>query len=394
MNGSAKNPKNILVKQKPIRVLQVVGGMVAGGIETWLINVLRQIDRDRFAIDFLVHTELPCHYDEEVRSLGSRIILCPIVPTKPWQYALKFRKILQQYGPYDIVHSHVHHFSGVVLLLAKLMAVPIRIGHSHNDNSANQVQQKLSRRLYTFLTKNFINSYANIGLGCSEKAAIDLFGSNWQQDKRWQIFYCGIELKSFERSCHPNSLRSQLGILEDAFVVGHIGRFERQKNHDYLIDIAAELVQREPKTLFLLIGQGILRAEIEAKVTRLGLGDRFIFLGVRKDVSELMLGAIDVLVLPSFHEGLPVVSIEAQAAGLPLVLSDTVTKETEITPGLLKYLSLSQPPDLWAETILAARTNKLSIWEQQENLAAIAQSSFNIQSSVVEIEKIYSYASI
>ncbi|MGL5804660.1 MAG: glycosyltransferase, partial [Xenococcaceae cyanobacterium] len=130
MDGSAKNQNNILVKQRPIRILQVVGGMVRGGIETWLINVLRQIDRERFQIDILVHTNEQCAYDEEVRALGCQIIHCAYT-SKPWLYASKFNQILQDYGPYDIVHSQVYLYSGFILYLATQAKIPIKIAHIH-----------------------------------------------------------------------------------------------------------------------------------------------------------------------------------------------------------------------------------------------------------------------
>ena len=155
--------------QEKLRILHVVGAMNSGGIETWLMHILRYIDRDRFTMDFLVHTTDECHYDKQARALGSKIIPCPHAH-QPWIYGGKFKKILDEYGPYDIVHSHVHHFSGYVLRVAKQAGVPICISHSHNDTSSNQARAGLKRRLYLKLMRGWINRYSTVGLGCSHQA--------------------------------------------------------------------------------------------------------------------------------------------------------------------------------------------------------------------------------
>jgi glycosyltransferase involved in cell wall biosynthesis len=372
-----------------MRILHVVGGMNRGGIETWLMHILRSIDRDRFRMDFLVHTSQPCAYDKEIRSLGSQIIYCPLNASRPWQYNTNFKRILQKYESYDLIHSHVHHFSGYILLLAKQCGIPIRIAHSHNDTSAIEIEAKGYRRLYIYLTKFWLDRYATIGLGCSREAIVDLFGSNWETKKSRQLLYYGIDLKPFHNSVDSSALRKELNIPNNAFVLGHIGRFDLQKNHTFLLDIAAEIDRREPNFRLLLIGDGILRPQIEQKITQLGLKDKVILAGVRGDIPQLMLGAIDVFVLPSLHEGLPVVGIEAQAAGLPLILSDTITKEVDKIPNLVRYLSLSRSAADWAEAILEQRDRKLLGDRQKEALISLEKSTFNIDFSVKTLENLY-----
>ncbi len=178
-----------LAAQRSIRILHVVSGMNRGGIETWLMHILRHIDRDHFQIDFLVHTTQPCAYDNEIRALGSKIIPC-LHPSQPWLYAHNFKRILREYGSYDIVHSHVHHFSGYVLRLAQQAGVPTRIAHSHNDTSSLQAKAGLYRQLYLALMKRYIARYATAGLGASHKAVVALFGSVWETDPRWRTLYC------------------------------------------------------------------------------------------------------------------------------------------------------------------------------------------------------------
>lgn len=371
----------------PIRILHVVGGMNRGGIETWLMHVLRHIDRDRFQMDFLVHTAEPCAYDDEVYAIGSKIIHC-LNLSQPWIYAANFRRILHECGPYDIVHSHVHHFSGYVLYLAKQAGIPVRIAHSHNDTSAVEAKAVWHRRLYLALTKNWIARYATMGLGCSHKAVANLFGSDWQSDPRWRVLYCGINLTPFQKQVNSDSLRAELGIPTDAFVIGHVGRFAEQKNHVFLLEIAAEVAKREPKMRLLLLGEGSLRSDIEQKVLQMGLSDRVIFAGIRPDVPEIMGSIIDIFLFPSLHEGLGLVLIEAQAAGLPCIFSSVVPDEADVVKPLVRRLSLSQPASEWAEGVLTQRDAGSTI-TKSDALALVETSPFNIETSVKQLESIY-----
>lgn len=372
---------------KSIRILHVVGGMDRGGIETWLMHILRHIDRDRFHMDFLVHTEKPCPYDDEARALGSKIIPC-LNPAKPWLYARNFKRILREYGPYDIVHSHVHNFSGYVLWLAKQAGIGVRIAQSHNDTSSVQAKAGWYRRLYLALTEWWLDRYATVGLGVSYKAAASLFGSAWLTDPRRQILYYGIDLTPFHSPVNSVALRTELGLPADAFAIGHVGRFMEQKNHLFLLEIVAEVAKQEPKMRLLLIGDGSLRPEIEQKVIQLGLTDHIIFAGLRPDVPNLMLGAMDVFLLPSFYEGLPLVLLEAQAAGLPCIFSDVITEEVDLVKPLVRRISLSKSPFAWAETILASRDTRSSI-SQTDALTVVENSSFNIASSLKILVQVY-----
>ncbi|MDJ0795917.1 MAG: glycosyltransferase family 1 protein [Calothrix sp. MO_167.B12] len=386
-DAGQENLNQNLVTQRPIRILHVVGGMVRAGIETWLMHILRHMDRDRFQMDFLVNTSEPCAYDDEIRALGSRIIPCPLQHWLPWVYAANFKQILRDYGPYDIVHSHVHHFSGYVLRLAKQAGVPLCIAHSHNDNFFREVNAGLYRRLYLKLTESWIDRHATLGLGCSHKAAIDLFGAEWETDPRRQILYYGIDLTSFQDVVDPVAVRAEFDIPADAFVIGHVGRFHPQKNHQFLIEIFAEIAKREPKAQLLLLGEGYLQPEISQQVSQMGLSDKVIFAGSRSDVPRIMLGAMDVFLLPSRHEGLPLVLLEAQAAGLPCIFSDVITREADLIKPLVQRMSLSQSADAWAGVVLA--TNNVSRNTQIESLNLVEHSCFNIQASAKNLENIY-----
>ena len=377
--------KNIIVTNRPIKILHVVGGMNRGGIETWLMHILRNIDRDRFEMDFLVNTPETCSYDDEIRALGSNIIPC-LNPTKPLVYSGEFGKILKDKGPYDIVHSHVHHYSGLTLFLAKQAGVPVRIAHSHNDTSSAEAQAGWKRQIYLTLMEKSIARYATLGLAASNEAATDLFGSSWQNDPRWQILYYGLDLTPFQKQ-PDKTMRAEFNIPADAFVIGHVGRFEAQKNHQLILEIAAEVVKQEPNMYLFLVGVGPLREQVEQNAARLGLKDKVIFAGVRADVPQLMLSVMDVFLFPSLFEGLGLVFIEAQAAGLVSVLSDVVPQAADVVPPLVKRLSLNNSVSTWAEMILAQK-QKATI-SQSEALSLVMDSQFNLDVCLKQLKKIY-----
>lgn len=382
-----KESNQTSTNQRPIRILHVVGGMNRGGIETWLMHVLRHIDRDRFQMDFLVHTTEPCPYDAEVRALGSQIISCPRV-SQPLLYRSDFKQILRENCSYDIVHSHVQHFNGYVLWLAEQAGVPIRIAHSHNDTSVVEAKASRLRKLYLNLTKWWISRHATLGLAASRPSAQSLFGSHWENDSRWRVLYCGVDLTPFRQAVDREVVRAQLGIPADAFVIGHVGRFEKQKNHEFILDIAALIGQKDAGIHWLLVGDGSLRTQSQEKVDRMDLSDRFIFAGLRPDVPCLMLSAMDLFLFPSLHEGLGLVLIEAQSAGLRCVLSDVVPGEADVVKPLLQRLSLFQTASAWSEAILTTKKNQPGI-TQTEAYQLVEKSSFNIHNSVKQLEAVY-----
>jgi glycosyltransferase involved in cell wall biosynthesis len=370
----------------PIRVLHVVGGMVRGGIETWLMHILRQGDRERFRMDFVVHTTEPCPYDEELRSFGSRIFPCPH-PGKPWRYVRDFRRILDEHGPYDIVHSHVHFFSGFTLRVARQAGVPVRIGHSHVDTLPEDTAPGLPRRLYLGAMREMLRKNATLALAATPEAGNALFGPRWKEGDFYRVLFYGINLAPFHKPPEPG-VRAELGLPADAFVIGHVGRMEEQKNHRFLLEIAAKVAEMEPRTRLLLIGAGSLRGEIERRAAELKITDRVIFAGLRSDIPNVLKSAVDVFVLPSFCEGLGLVLIEAQAAGVPSVFTATIPADATVVPSLVTRFDLSRPASEWAEAILALR-DRLHPIPPAEALAKVEASPFDIQRSVRALQESY-----
>jgi glycosyltransferase involved in cell wall biosynthesis len=340
-----------------MRILHVVGKLDRGGAETWLVQTLRHIDRSKYQFDFLVHTEEPGAYDDEVRALGARVIPC-VKPSNPVKYARNFLRVLKKYGPYDCVHSHVRHFSGVVLLLARIRKIPVRIVHSHSDTRLKDQKSGYARRIYLSSMNKLLRTHATSGLAVSRSAAESLFGKKWDEDGRWRICLPGIDLVPFSCPVNRDAIRAQLGIPEDAFVLGHVGRFSPSKNHRLLVSIAENVCRTKPKSIFLLVGDGPLRDSIENLVRSAGLTHRFIFTGARNDVPALLQGAMDAFIFPSLFEGLGLGVIEAQSAGLPCFISSGVPNEAVIPGSRVSRFAADASAREWADAIV--RTDRLS----------------------------------
>lgn len=369
--------------ERRIRVLHVVGSMNPGGIETWLLNVLKFANDDRFAFDICTFGREPGIYAKEVKRLGGRMISCPRNESL-WLFPRRFRRILCD-GQYDIVHSHVTLFSGAVLRWAYAEGVPVRIAHSHNSHDGQS--STLVRRSYRRAMSRWINRYATHGVAASGLAATALFGADWRSDTRLAILHCGIDLHPFQCPVDPGLIRQEVGIPADARVVGHVGRFDTQKNHHFLLEIARVVLGKNADIHFLLVGNGSLQHRVEDRCKELGLASRVHFAGIRGDVPRLMKGAMDVFVLPSLWEGLPLVLLEAQAAGLPCVVSSEITEEAELLPKGYVRISVSEDAKTWADKIIEVLAQ--GRFHGNETQDIITQTDFHIERSVSRLSSLY-----
>lgn len=361
--------------------------MGRGGLDGWLIDVLRRIDRDRFRMDFLVYPGAPNAYAEEIQALGSQSISCAD-PSHPLKHARNFARVLREHGPYDIVHSHIHHASGFYLRWAKQAGVPARIVHSHLDDSSLQAAAGHLRRLYQGLMGRWIERYATAGLATSRQAAAALFGPGWEEDPRWRLLYCGIDVAPYRAEHDRGEIRREFGVADDELLVGHVGRFVAQKNHALLLPVMAEIVRTEARARLLMVGDGPLRAEVEGMIARLGLADYVISPGIRTDVPRLM-RAMDLFLFPSLYEGLGLVLLEAQASGVPCVLSDVIPPEADLLPELTTRMALDASPARWAEVALDVSRRHSPGARRAEAYSVLEGGPFDIRVSVEQLQSVY-----
>lgn len=295
-----------------IRVLYVNGGLMdRGGISMHMMNYYRHLDKSRIQIDFVVHGFEKGIFDDEIYSLGGKIYNIPL-KSKDYFGNIKALKEIFDTGKYKIVHSHMDAMNMVVLKIAKKCGIPIRIAHSHNTQHLTNNKIKFAINEYARLN---ISKYATHFFACSEKAGRWLFGDKAVNNGKVTVIYNAIELEEFTfKQLKRDFLRDALD-LKNNFVIGHIGRFDYQKNHLFLLDVFNETLKLTENVKLLLIGDGHLRDEIITKIKKLGIEDKVIMMGVRSDINDL-LNVFDVFILPSVFEGLGTVVIEAQANGL------------------------------------------------------------------------------
>ena len=361
-------------ESSPIRVLHVVTYMGRGGLETMLMNCYRHIDRNRVQFDFLVHRSFKADYDSEIIKLGGKIYRLPrLNPFNP-VYLKKLDAFFEEHPEYQIIHVHQDCMSSVVLKEAERCGVRVRIAHSHSSNQSKDIKY-----LIKLFYRNYISNYATDLFACSADAGKWMF-----RGAPFSILNNAIDSREFKFNSEVrHAIREQTCVHDACTVIGHVGRFDAAKNQSFLLDIFSEIVKREPNAKLLLVGDGPLRKQIENKAAGLGLSDRVIFTGVRSDVADLM-QAMDILVFPSKNEGLPVTLVEAQAAGLPCVISDSIPRDAVITKDLVTTRSLQDSPAKWAEHVFSRKQEVRSDHSEEVKAAG-----FDIRETAKWLEEFY-----
>lgn len=356
-----------------IRVLQVVTYMGRGGLETMLMNYYRHIDRNKVQFDFLVHRDFEADYDQEIIKLGGKIY--HVSRLVPWSrsYRAELKNFFHEHPEYRIVHVHQDCLSSVVLQCAKECGVPVRIAHSHNSN-----QDKNWKYLIKLHYMKRIPYFATDLFACSKSAGKWMFGGN----------YFRILNNAIDTDCYRYSKSVDMDVREElelgnSIVIGHVGRFDPQKNHDFLIDIFCACTKLDSNMKLMLVGDGEGKEKIRQKVRDMNLQDKVIFTGVRSDVSRLM-QAMNVFVFPSLYEGLPVTMIEAQASGLPCVISDYVSDECIIIKDLVSSMPLEESPARWAEHILHQSSRKC-----ENYIKKLQERGYDISTAAKKLESFY-----
>jgi glycosyltransferase involved in cell wall biosynthesis len=362
----------------PIRILHVFSQMSRGGAETMMMNIYRKIDHRVIQFDFMVHTEEAGDYDDEIKSYGGRIFFVPRYTGKNhFQYKKKWLSFLESHQEYRFIHGHVRSTAVIYLKLAKKLGFKT-IAHSHNTSSGSGLPAVV-KSIYQYPLRNL----ADYLFACSEVAGQWLFGKRACQQGNFFILKNAIETQKFIFSEELRERkRKELGV-SGKYVIGHIGNFKKQKNHEFVIDVFEQTIMSNKDAILLLIGDGELKSAIEKKVFDLGLQEYVIFAGVRSDIPEC-LHAMDVFLFPSFFEGLPVTLIEAQAAGLPCVVSATVTDEVKITPYIL-FVSLDETAKAWAELVDAVGAD----FTRENTAEMIIASGYDIHATSNWLQKFY-----
>lgn len=364
-------------KQEPIRIAQVIGKWIGGGVEAVVMNYYRHIDKEKIQFDFICDEDSTNIPYEEIEKLGGKVILVPPYQ-KVFQYHKELKRILKE-GNYKIVHSHINTLSVFSLCAAKCAKVPVRIAHSHSTTNKKEKKKNLMKQVLKPFSKLFATDY----MCCSELAGRWLFGDKLYDEGKIYLLNNAIDLHKFEYNEKiREEVRKELNIDEETFVMGHIGRFVEQKNHNFLIDIFAELHKERPNSVLMLVGQGPLQEEMKAKVEQLGLSKSVLFLGQRSDANRLY-QAMDVFVLPSLYEGLGMVLIEAQTAGVHCFASTEVPNIAKVTENV-KFLKLVDSSEKWVEEIL-----EISNYQRVGHKEEVAKRGYDIEEEVRKLERKY-----
>ncbi len=372
---------------KQPRVLHCVGHLLRGGIEMGLFNLLTFHTAGRGNHHLLVRTAEEEAFTSAFRDAGMPVLSC-VNFRNPLRYALELRKLIRENGPYDILHVHGSSFSGLLtLLLAKWCGVPWRIVHSHNDVRPTLGELSWLNRVYITIVLALYRRFADAGFAASNLAAESMFGMDWQADPRWELLYYGIDCGAFKAS-RDQTLRAAYGINPSALVIGHVGRFHEQKNHAFLVDMVEAAVDMNPSVVCLCVGDGALRDTVVADVNLRRLADHFVFVPDTLDVPALMLSVMDCFVFPSRYEGLGLVVVEAQAAGLPCLISDRIPSEATVDPSLVKTLPLETSPREWATTAFDLISSR-HIDQSDAVIQRIEESKFNLETCVSAVWERY-----
>ncbi len=361
-------------RETEIRILHIVPNMQAGGLESLIMNWYREMHKYNIQFDFLVHYQKDSFYDNEIRQLGGKIYRFTLRDDNNLvKYIRLLNKFYREHPEYKVIHCHMNSIGFIHMMIAKKNGVKVRIAHSHNSKTENTLKGTIKAILMRPV--RFVSTH---NFACSTEAGKYLF-----KNKSFTIIPNAVNVNRFKFSPDKRKVYRKTNHLDHKTVIGHIGRFDEQKNHKYLLEIFKEVQAINPNSILLLAGTGKLLPEITEYASNLNLTKSIRFLGTIKNTDEFYQG-IDVFVLPSLFEGLPVTGIEAQIAGLPCFFSKSITKEVKISNKAV-FLPIDTSPRVWSEAIIKSvgskRTYSISqaydIIEAAANLANIYTQFYN-----------------
>lgn len=368
---------------KKIKILHVVGGMNVGGTETMLMNLYRKLNTN-VQFDFISYYDKDAYYDDEIRKLGGQVIRIDSPNKIGMIKSIKnLCEAIKENGPYDAVHAHTLFNCGVAMIAARLSGVRVRVSHAHTnlDNNGNII-----RKIYIWCMRKTINLFSTDCIACSESAGKYLFGESITLSKKYKLLPNYVDYKKYLNCSDTKSVRQELGIKDDDIVVGHIGRFVEAKNHKFLLEVVSEMIILNNKVKLILAGDGELRKEIESYAEELGIKENVYFLGIRKDIDKI-LNNLDIFIFPSIYEGLGLVMIEAQSAGIPCLVSEAIQKEADLDIGLVKQINLNDKKELWIKEAFELIENKNK--NKKQILSAIKNKGYDLDNIINKLLEIY-----
>lgn len=353
------------------RIAQMLYSMGMGGVENFLMNIYRNIDREKYQFDFILQTNERSYFDDEIEKLGGRIFRIPRFEKHPIKHIVALYRILKN-GNYIAFHRHTAN--SVVfydMIIAKCAGIKTRIAHSHSTTHEHKI--------INYLSRPFLKMFSTKNLACGIEAGKWLYGKG-----KFEVLNNGIDVQKFCFNDNMRKVYRQKLNINDKIAIGHVGRFENPKNHKFLIDMFVKLCEKSDKYELILCGEGSLREKMQIACKEKGIEKKVKFLGARQDVN-CILQAMDIFVFPSLYEGLPITLIEAQMSGIPIIMSDKIPAET-IYNSNVQVLGISDSYiDEWCEKIIKYKEESIN----RKNIAEKLIKEYDVKSIVNKLEKIY-----
>lgn len=358
--------------------------MDRAGAETMLINLYRKLDKEKYQFDFLYFTDEECDFDKEILQLGGKIYRIPFNQYKnPISRMFALYKLLKREKQFSIIHSHTLFSSGFNILAAYFAGVKFRIAHSHNTSDIkNNIY--LVDKIYKAQSKFLIHKLATHFLACGNEAAVFLF----PYEKQVLILPNAIDVAKFNQIGNINSgyLKKLLNLGRECLILIQIGRFCDVKNHKFSIELAKFMKEQDKNFHIVFVGDGNLKNELHQKVKSYQLDDFISFFGIRKDIPELLAGS-DIMLMPSFYEGFPVVLVESQSVGTPALISSSISKEVDLEVGLVEFIDLKADLKEWMDRLYSMKAKSKMV--ENKRIKIIEEKGFDINTNIKRMEALY-----